>query len=245
MLRITGDWESGVGRQPDGSIQVAFPWRGAGRFDPEALLGSVPAKWLEIGPARGDGNRRMALEYSGLGVECTVLDITYEETPIPRFNGPGHAAVEYGSGWPWTALRATRFGDRVGGSTIWDRWRAGVDCPVFLRPRHQGPDARPGGTGRPLALGVVWKGLAEDTGLFAGLLLLAGAGRAWTRGRRYSRRGLCPACAYPVGVSERCTECGIAVARGAAAVIEVSGRTNDTDRGGKTAADEDRRHAGD
>jgi hypothetical protein len=45
---------------------------------------------------------------------------------------------------------------------------------------------------------------------------------AWRRSLRV-KRGLCPACAYPVGVSPVCTECGGCV-RGAVTVSGLPGR---------------------
>lgn len=45
--------------------------------------------------------------------------------------------------------------------------------------------------------------------IMAAPLLLA----VWavTRRRSRARRGLCPSCAYPIGTSDVCTECGAAV----------------------------------
>jgi len=54
----------------------------------------------------------------------------------------------------------------------------------------------------------IWPGFAINTLFYAGVLwLLFAAPFALRRGRRI-KRGLCPACAYPVGASDLCTECG-------------------------------------
>jgi hypothetical protein len=69
-------------------------------------------------------------------------------------------------------------------------------------------------SGRCLPIGPLWPGFAINTLFYAavlwGLWLLFAATFALRQWRRV-RRGLCPACAYPVGASEVCTECGKAV----------------------------------
>jgi hypothetical protein len=59
-----------------------------------------------------------------------------------------------------------------------------------------------------LPLLPLWPGFAINTLLYAAILwlLLAAPFALLRRGR--IKRGLCPACAYPVGDSEVCTECG-------------------------------------
>jgi hypothetical protein len=57
----------------------------------------------------------------------------------------------------------------------------------------------------------LWPGIAINTIFYALILwLLFFAPFAWRRRRRL-KRGLCPACAYPVGGSPVCTECGTTV----------------------------------
>jgi hypothetical protein len=64
---------------------------------------------------------------------------------------------------------------------------------------------------RHLALRPLWPGFAINTVFYAAILwggwLLFAAPFA-VRRRRRIKRGLCPACAYPVGASDLCTECG-------------------------------------
>jgi hypothetical protein len=57
----------------------------------------------------------------------------------------------------------------------------------------------------------IWPGFAINTMFYAamlGALLLLFAAPFALRRRVRIRRGLCPACAYPVGASDVCTECG-------------------------------------
>jgi hypothetical protein len=62
--------------------------------------------------------------------------------------------------------------------------------------------------GRFLPLQPIWPGFAINTIFYAAILWLlfavAGSIRRWRR----RRRGLCPGCAYPVGASDVCSECG-------------------------------------
>jgi hypothetical protein len=62
-----------------------------------------------------------------------------------------------------------------------------------------------------LPLRPLWPGFAINTMFYAAILWLAFAFSLTLRRFIRARRGLCPACAYPVGASEVCTECGNAV----------------------------------
>jgi hypothetical protein len=65
----------------------------------------------------------------------------------------------------------------------------------------------------PMPYRVLWPGFAINTIIYAAILwvmfFLPGKVKRTLR----SRRGLCPACAYPVGTSPVCTECGTALKR--------------------------------
>jgi hypothetical protein len=54
----------------------------------------------------------------------------------------------------------------------------------------------------------IWPGFAINTLFYAGILWVMFAAPFALRRRRRIKRGLCPACAYPVGDSSVCTECG-------------------------------------
>ncbi len=58
-----------------------------------------------------------------------------------------------------------------------------------------------------LPFGPVWPGFAVNTIFYAAILWLPFVVRRWMR----VRRGLCPKCAYPMGESAVCTECGRAI----------------------------------
>jgi hypothetical protein len=59
-----------------------------------------------------------------------------------------------------------------------------------------------------LPLNALWPGFAINTIFYAAILWLLFAAPGFVRRRLRVRRGQCPACAYPVGASDVCTECG-------------------------------------
>ncbi len=61
----------------------------------------------------------------------------------------------------------------------------------------------------------IWPGFAINTVFYAGSLWLLFTAPFALQRRRRIRRGLCRKCAYPVGTSDFCTECGAAVKRSA------------------------------
>lgn len=112
----------------------------------------------------------------------TPVDVAGREVP-GVLGGPEQHAF----GWPWLSLTYTRvLGDVQGG--------------IVLKPH------------RVLPLAPLWLGMLANTILYASGLWLAWfvkALRPFTLLRRWRvRRGLCPACAYPMGTTDVCTECG-------------------------------------
>ncbi len=103
-----------------------------------------------------------------------------------------------GRGWPllalWCELRLTsgppELSYSVAGAieTPWE-WKSN------LRPRA-------------LPLRPIWPGFAANTLFYATILWLLTCGPFALRRFLRLRRGLCPKCAYPMGESGVCTECG-------------------------------------
>ena len=60
------------------------------------------------------------------------------------------------------------------------------------------------GSSRYLPYRPIWPGFAVNTIFYAAILWLPFVVRRWVR----VRRGLCPKCAYPIGQSDVCSECG-------------------------------------
>jgi hypothetical protein len=96
------------------------------------------------------------------------------------------AATTYGwilkpqRGWPLSALSMER--QRP------ERWYASRDVELPVVP--------------------LWPGFAINALFYAVILWLLFAAPFALRRRRRIKRGLCLACAYPIGESEVCTECG-------------------------------------
>ncbi|MBX3403942.1 MAG: hypothetical protein KF699_11080 [Phycisphaeraceae bacterium] len=59
-----------------------------------------------------------------------------------------------------------------------------------------------------IPLSPVWPALVANTIVWAIILAILVNGPRFVRGELRMRRGLCRSCAYPIGVSDRCTECG-------------------------------------
>ncbi len=74
---------------------------------------------------------------------------------------------------------------------------------------------RPIGKGtltRHLPYGPIWLGLIVNTLLYGTVLIAVMSMWFAARSKLRLRRGLCPTCKYPIGVSEVCTECGAELA---------------------------------
>jgi len=62
-----------------------------------------------------------------------------------------------------------------------------------------------------LPLGPIWPGFVMNSLIYGGVLWVMWAGLLALRRMIRRQRGQCPACAYPIGTSGVCTECGAAV----------------------------------
>jgi hypothetical protein len=88
------------------------------------------------------------------------------------------------------------------------KWTWGAESPVWLCPRDLSCNFAIETFRPPIPLRPLWPGFAINTLFYAAILWLLFAAPFALRRRRRIARGLCPACAYPVGVSPVCTECG-------------------------------------
>jgi hypothetical protein len=114
------------------------------------------------------------------------------------------------AGWPCSSFEAFMFQYHGDGNRklvpVSGVWRAGIQISPHIL----------GLTGQRISLPVqpIWSGFAINTVFYTAILWLLFAApfalRRRIRGGRI-KRGLCPACAYPVGDSPVCTECGRAV----------------------------------
>lgn len=114
--------------------------------------------------------------------------------------------IEGASGWPLPALRWCLLKQKSGA--------ASSSTPVGLAVRLKDvPAPVRGGAPRLRVLGVepFWPGLLINIALYAATLWLLLQFPSVLRRSLRIRRRLCPACAYPVGASPVCTECGKAI----------------------------------
>ncbi|MCI0362240.1 MAG: hypothetical protein L0Y44_03805 [Phycisphaerales bacterium] len=129
-----------------------------------------------------------------------------------RFNTPpcGEVVriVDDARGWPMVSLRATFIlqADSLESLNWTSEWRGGIPLPPHL-PANSAPvwDVR------ALPLVPIWVGFAINTIFYAAILWLLFAGPGALHRWRRLKRGLCPACAYPIGTSDTCSECGNAI----------------------------------
>jgi hypothetical protein len=111
--------------------------------------------------------------------------------------------AETASGWPTLSLWGCMSGyDRDSGE------RTHTGC-VGLGEMQRTDDTDSHETCLPYW--PIWPGFAINTVFYAFIVWLLSAAPFALRKRRRIKRGLCPKCAYPVGTSDKCTECGAAL----------------------------------
>ena len=82
---------------------------------------------------------------------------------------------------------------------IYGEWRGRWQAPwSWLRPQYD----------LPLPVGAIWPGFLVNTVFYATLLWLLIRGPFVLRRFIRHRRGQCPQCAYPMGETVVCSECG-------------------------------------
>jgi hypothetical protein len=94
------------------------------------------------------------------------------------------------TGWPCLSLYSVYVTDGNGFRSLGGTWQAAGELNWWL------------------PCWVHWPGFAINTAVYGVILWLLYAVPLALRRRRRIKHGLCPACAYPVGDSEVCTECG-------------------------------------
>ena len=107
------------------------------------------------------------------------------------------------TGWPALCFCAQLHYDRGVGSFRTSPASGGISLPIEMAVDY------PFSTDRvTLPLRPMWPGFAINTVFYAAILWLLFAAPGRVRRWRRIRRGLCAKCAYPVGTSDVCTECG-------------------------------------
>lgn len=110
------------------------------------------------------------------------------------------------AGWPWTSFQTHERHDLSFG-----QWQA--EHMLNLARTRQPQVASADVDGFVIPMSPVWRGLVINSLFYAVLLWMVFLLPYLARRSMRLRRGLCPACAYPIGISERCTECGQMIPR--------------------------------
>jgi hypothetical protein len=112
------------------------------------------------------------------------------------------------AGWPMSS---------TSGSYVVE-WRGPISTAVVVKqscaviiPRRSGTWAGYAAMSRVLTLRPIWPGFAINTIFYAAILWMMFVFPFVLRRGLRTWRGLCPVCAYPIGTSEICTECGAQV----------------------------------
>jgi hypothetical protein len=111
-------------------------------------------------------------------------------------NSPTALVID-GRGWPLLSMYS------IGDYTA-NQVRYGVD----IRETNDPTEFYTATHAFALPMGFIWPGFAINTVFYAVILWMLFAGPGRVRRWRRIRRGLCAKCAYPVGASDVCTECG-------------------------------------
>ena len=152
-------------------------------------------RWSEPGVRtdRGVGVRRYRME----AFDQDQLDLVGETTALPE----NFVVLRIQAGFPLTSVGGSAH--TLSRSIEWRSHNALQPSSLLHAERHRYIPVRP-----------TWPGFAVNTIFYGGLIwFLLVAPFALRRFLR-RRRGLCPMCAYPLGDSPVCTECGERRSRG-------------------------------
>ena len=126
-------------------------------------------------------------------------------------NSIGHS-FDIRAGWPFVSVRGMAAYIQEWPSRVSEIWVNAWDRHgVLHRPwKNDPPPTITNFEWRDLPYMPIWPGFAINTIFYSAILWLLFAVPGWVRRTRRIKRGLCPACAYPIrgGSSAVCTECG-------------------------------------
>ncbi len=180
---------------------------------PDDIKVHLPPGWLAPSHPNVSFTRQRHNVGSGFGLRVEKFGVS-EHLYGVNIVGPDRVLHIHESGWPALALRCHSLIDysmldfqtrtlRPNG------WSGGIAPSSFLSPRLHNHWVVPfPAYDPPLPLRPIWPGSVINTLFYAGLLWLLIPGPFALRRFLRLRRGLCPKCAYPMGESAVCTECG-------------------------------------
>ncbi len=207
----TGLSRQGMARGLHGSVEAVW-WPDTEPRPAAMIIDHTPPQWLV---ETGDEAYLGLWIGKGFGVQCGLIEANAY---------PHRFVLHYAAGWPLPALQChavirqpgVRYPGRLGATTV--AWQGGARVPRSL-VEYLDPNPWPPLThDRPLPLRPVWPGALVNSVVMAAPIWMVMLLPWGLRARARLRRGLCPSCRYPIGVSDVCTECGVPVrAKGAAA----------------------------
>jgi hypothetical protein len=157
-----------------------------------------------------------------IGIELLQFGVFEQRGSTLRMRADRLLHVEH-AGWPISSLNSVGLIDLDESES----WRHAVPIPSSWNALDAGSfwfrDYK-----RALPIGPVWPGFAINTFFYAAILWLLFAAPGRVRRWRRSRRGLCANCAYPVGASDVCTECGEVIKRGSRGLPSPAPPASDT-----------------
>ena len=190
-------------------VNVAVAWgcvvadlRRRGSTMEETDAESIVGRWLTIDKTGYELIDVNGMRFAALGWQLCLLEVNFVDRDVP-LGDPRNDSIPlfvHNAGWPAMSLECAFSRKRIIFS------RGGLAIPQELKKY---PDDI-----RLLPTLPLWPGFAINTVFYAFILWLLFAAPFALRRRRRIRRGLCPKCAYPVGTSDVCTECGAAVRYG-------------------------------
>lgn len=186
------------------------------RPSPSHLPAYLRGVWSD--PIEVTTNRGAAWGVSQTTITCVELERWPQGAagPLPDPDVlPRVYVLRSSFGWPMRCMHYDRFGttrNASGAGIVWFAREldaragrcAGGPFPAWF-PYDHGSWM---GAQRRMPRAVLWPGLAGNTLFYAAVALLLLWIPRTLRRRARRRRGLCEWCAYPVGVSSVCTECG-------------------------------------
>jgi hypothetical protein len=172
------------------NVAVAWGWWiWPAEFTTEVIASdNAVAKWRDYAPPDWH-------QHADSWICCRHALLTYElafrrsEVAASR---PTDGITVYSEGWPLRSMQGRDFPET----------RSGFRIPLFNAQRRAF-----------LSLNPIWPGFAINTLFYAAILWMMFAAPFALRRRSRINRGLCPGCAYSVGESDVCTECGKPIQR--------------------------------
>ena len=152
-----------------------------------------------------------------MGTDHAALNLAAEGSWESFQEVPTYSIIVIRAGWPFDTLTSSTDVVEAGSTKI--EWKSAYCQTIRLQPQRvlsaSAAEARSGVSHlqaltaeRPLPLGIIRNGAIFSTLFWTGVLAIPFTAIRFARRHRRMMRGRCPACAYPIGVDPRCTECG-------------------------------------